>query len=301
VRERVVQAGLRGARVAGVFAPYSKVAQSEGVVIAVRYKDDVRNISKTYTEYDVKDLRTGQIYQNIRRSDQMQGMEDGDENVLRPAQKLIGAMSPVFDPKINQLSTSDGDRVLVQFSYGAQHTAVIVGVAPHAQMDYGTTREQGFRRFTRHKGTSVEMKKDGTYQIKRGDTTITVNADDTVEVLHKSGSVMRFRDNGDIELTAHRNLVTDGIAIKHGASAVQSVIKSTDFGANVLNPIAAAATALQTALSAALTAMSAPPGPPTTLPATITAICGALAAEAIALQSAIGAYEATLSLKVTTE
>lgn len=217
-RKRIGQAGIRGARVVGKYPAFSKGVSTECVVIAVRYIDDTRNISKQFTEYDVKDLRTGQIYPNVRRVDSVAGMDDGEENVLRPAQKLIGAVSTVFDPKIAQLSQSDGDRVQVSFSYGAQHTPVITDVLPHPKLTYGTTREQGHRKFSTHKGTSVESQKDGTYQIKRGDTAITLsadetieikrgdtaitlNADETIEVKHKSGATLRFLDAGDIEMT----------------------------------------------------------------------------------------------------
>jgi len=85
VRERIGQAGLRGARVVGKYPAFSKGLLAECVVIAVRFIDDARNISKTFTEYDVKDLRTGQIYPNVRRLDSTAGMDDGSDNVLRPA------------------------------------------------------------------------------------------------------------------------------------------------------------------------------------------------------------------------
>lgn len=219
----VRQAGLRGALVSGQYAPYSKVATTEGVVIAVRFIDDDRNISKTYVEYDVKDLRTGQIYNNCRRGDETAGMDDGSDNVLRPAQKQLGAASPIFDPKLAQLSQSDGDRVLLTFNYGAQHNAVIVAVLPHTKMTYGAKKEQGQRRFQTHKGTSIETKKDGTYQIKRNDTTITLQADEQIEIKHKSGSTVKMLDNGDVQVVPARELllgddglsdVTDGVV--HG-------------------------------------------------------------------------------------
>jgi hypothetical protein len=223
---KVSQAGIRGAKIAGKYPSYSKVAGVECVVIAVRFKDDKLNISKTHTEYDVRDLRTGAIYPNVRRADSGQGMEDGDENVLRPAQKLIGAASPVFDPKIDQLSESDGDRVQVQFNYGAQHGAVITDVLPHPKMSYGTTRDQGQRRFSTHKGTSIETKDDGTYQIKRGDTSITLNADESIEISHKSGSTLRFLSNGDIDVQPRRDLLL-GIGARLPVARVTDTIVGT--------------------------------------------------------------------------
>ena len=221
----VRQAGLKGTQVSGQYAPYAKVATTEGVVIAVRFIDDERNISKTYVEYDVRDLRTGQIYNNCRRSDETAGMDDGSDNILRPAQKQIGAASPIFDPKLAQLSQSDGDRVLLTFNYGAQHNAVIVAVLPHTKLTYGAKREDGIRRFQTHKGTSVATKSDGTYQIKRNDTTITLQANEEIEVKHKSGSIVKLLDSGDVQLIPARELllgddglsnVTDGVV--HGTA-----------------------------------------------------------------------------------
>lgn len=206
MRHRIGQAGIRGARVVGKYPAFSKAMTVECVVIAVRYIDDEKNISKTYTEYDVKDLRTGQVYPNVRRLDSSAGMDDGDETVLRPAEKLTNNASS-FDPKVSQLTESDGDRVNVAFSYGSQNTPVITDVLPHPKLTYGTKREQGQRKFTTHKGTSVETKQDGTYIIKRGKTTITLNEDESIEVKHKSGSKMRFLDNGDIEVNPKAKLI----------------------------------------------------------------------------------------------
>lgn len=209
------QAGLSDTLVSGRYAPYSKVATVECVVIAVRFVDDERNISKTYVEYDVRDLRTSQIYQNCRRCANSAGIDDGDDDVLRPAQRQIGATSPIFDPKTAQLSQSDGDRVLVTCNYGAQHNAVIVAVLPHTKANYGAKRDQGFRKFSTHRGTSVETTKDGVYQIKRGDTTITVQANEDVEVIHKSGSKLRLLDSGNVEVIPGKELLLggDGLSI----------------------------------------------------------------------------------------
>ncbi len=302
MRQRIGQAGIRGARVSGKYAPFSIGAPAECVVIAVYYIDDKQNVSQTFTEYDCKDLRTGQIYKNVRRLDSVAGMDDGSEQVLRPAQQLVGATSTTFDPKIDQLSQSDGDRVQVSFNYGAQHTAVISDVLPHPKMKYGTTKAQGRRKFETHQGTSVETKADGSYQIKRNDTTITLNADETIDIVHKSGSVMHFRDNGDIEVTANRDVIVDGQAVKAGANAIQPVIRGTDLNANVLTPVSTAATTALGAFAAAVTALNVPPVPtPADLKVAVLAIAAALIAEDTALVAALAAYPSTLSQKTSTE
>jgi hypothetical protein len=191
--KRVVrQSGLSGVRVTGRYPSFGQVASTEGVVIAVRYTDDERNRSKKYVEYDVRDLKSGQVYPNCRRLSTTSGQEDGEENVLHAAQKLQDNTSAgfVFDPKTAPLSQSDGDRVVLNFIHGAHHSPVIVGVIQHSRNG----------RYQTHKGTSVETAQDGTYQVKRGDTTITLNADASVEVRHTSGSYMRFNTDGSIQL-----------------------------------------------------------------------------------------------------
>lgn len=225
---KVKQAGLRGARVSGKYAPYAKVATAECVVIAVRFIDDIHNRSKAYVEYDVRDLRTGQIYNNCRRLDSGAGMEDGVDNTLRPAQRNLGTASPVFDPKIAQLSQSDGDRVLVSFSYGAQHGATITDVLPHPKQAYGATKADGFRRLQTHRGTSIETKSDGSFFIKRGDTVITIAVDETIEVKHKSGSRLRFLENGDVDVVPKRDLLLGderaALAVARATDPVQVTI-----------------------------------------------------------------------------
>lgn len=198
----ISMAGLSTVHVSGRYPSFSKVGHAEGVVIAVRFIDDERNTSKKYVEYDVRDLSTGQIYRNCRRANVAGGMDDGDDTPLRPAQKLHDNVSAGFnfDPRTAQLSQSDGDRVLVSFIGGAHISPVIIGVLPHNRTSYGSTRADGLRRFTTHKGTSVETKADGTYQVKRDGTTITLNADKTIEVAHESGSKLTFNTDGSVTL-----------------------------------------------------------------------------------------------------
>lgn len=225
-----MQAGLKGGRISGHYAPYSKVAEVECVVIAVRYTDDALNVSKTHVEYDVKDLRTGQIYPNARKLETTQGMMDGEENILNQAQRLIGATKPTFDPKTDQLSQSDGDFVLVSFTYGAQHGPVITGVLPHPKMAYGTKRAQGVRKFQTHKGTSIEIQSNGSYVITRGKTTITVDADANIEVVHKTGSKMTFLESGDV------NLVPAGDLLLGNDRAILAMARETDPVASTIAP-----------------------------------------------------------------
>lgn len=164
----IAMAGLHTARVAGQYPSFAKVAPAEGVVIAVRYVDEDRNRSKQYVEYDVRDLRSGQIYTNCRRLSTVSGQDDGEENILRAAQKLPETQGTfVFDPTVAPLTQSDGDRVILNFVNGAHHSPVIVGVIQHRRMAYGAKRADGRRRFMTHQGTSFEIKQDGTYVITR--------------------------------------------------------------------------------------------------------------------------------------
>lgn len=198
--------GVRGAQVSGRYPSYSKVASVEGVVVEVHFVDDTSNRSKQYVEYDVRDLRTGQIYTQCRRLSDVSGLEDGSENVLRPAKTYVDVEQvALFDKGTSPLTLSDGDRVMLQFMYGAQHSPVVVGILPHGQMQYGAKRADGFRRFTTHKGTSVETKEDGTYIITReiapgAQTSITIESNGDVKVEHESGAKLHILQDGTVRL-----------------------------------------------------------------------------------------------------
>jgi hypothetical protein len=200
------QAGVENAHLVGVKTPFSLAELREGVVIEVFYKDEVYNRSRKYAEYEVRDVLNGEIYTKCRRLQSTGGSTDGGEDILQAATKSLEAGVP-----FNQLATParymDGDRVLVGFVGGSSASPVIVGVLPHTASDYGATRADGQRRFLTHRGTAITMGDDGKWSISRGDTSITLNPDETVVLTHKSGTVISILDNGDVAIVQAGNLL----------------------------------------------------------------------------------------------
>lgn len=226
----VSQGGLRKTQVAGVYPAYSKSALAEGVVVAIRYIDDDRNLSKKYTEYDVRDLRTGQIYTNCRRLHAMAGQDDGDDDILRPAQKIEASPGFVFDARTSPLSNSDGDRVVVGFLGAAHSSAVILGVTPQRLTGYAAVRSDGRRRLTTHKGTSVEFKDDGAWVLTRN---VDESRRTTLTFTPEGNIIFEQHDGARLHLdTAVTKLDSQEVAgILLGFAAEEQVIRGNAFKA----------------------------------------------------------------------
>ncbi len=212
------------ARVTGQHAAYSKSAMSEGVVVAKYAIDDDGNFSKKYTEYDVKELQTGQVFRNCRRLSESGGVDSGDDIPLRPAQKsadLSSVNAGVFDPLLSPLLSSDGDHVALAFLKGSQDSAVICGVIPHTKSAYGNKKSDGNRKFTVHKGVSVEITEEGAYIITRhltpnapgqpvvddeNTSSITIAPDGEIQLSHVSGASINMLPDGSIHITSNERI-----------------------------------------------------------------------------------------------
>lgn len=158
----------------------------EMVVVARYYVDDPRNRSKRFVEYTCRDLHTGESYPGCRQLSQMSGVDDGDDNTLRPTTAFLSGTTGVTGALANEHTPAkdvDGDQVLVGFISGSMSRPVIVGVFRHSGSQYGATAAQGERRLTRHKGMTIEMTSKGEYVIK-----------------HKSGSSIVLLDSGDVQV-----------------------------------------------------------------------------------------------------
>ena len=223
------QNGVRGAQVVNKYPPFSIVGVREGVVIEVHYTDQPSNKSKQFVEYDVRDLVNGQVYTAVRRLGATGEIDGGTEDVLVPASRIVNSIE-LFDKYTTaNLGATNGDRVLLAFVNGAYHSAVILGVLPHARRTAGqTTTFDGHRRFSVHEGTNFEIKKDGTYVISRtlptGVVSLTLSPDGTYVVEHPSGSKLTVNTDGSIELDGAGNS-----SIRIGAGATESVVRGDSF------------------------------------------------------------------------
>lgn len=183
-----IQAGLCRADYAltGQRAHFSIMDVREMVVIARYYVDDPRNRSKRYVEYTCRDLHTGEQFPFCRQLSQMSGVDDGDDNTLRPSTSFLPGTTGVTGALVGDQTPAkdvDGDQVFVGFISGSRSRPVIIGVFRHSGSAYGATSAQGERRLTQHKGTTVEVNAKGEYTVR-----------------HKSGSTLSLLDSGDVQI-----------------------------------------------------------------------------------------------------
>lgn len=184
-----IQAGTCRAdyALAGQRAHFSIMDLREMIVVARYYIDDPRNRSKRFVEYTCRDIHTSELYPFCRQLSPMGGVEDGDDNTLRPSTSFLPGTTGTTGALVNEqtpASEVDGDQVLVCFISGSRSRPVIVGVLRHSGSSaYGATTEEGERRLMRHKGTSIEVNQKGEYAIK-----------------HKSGSMVVMHDSGDVQV-----------------------------------------------------------------------------------------------------
>lgn len=181
-----IQAGSRAGRLTGVYADTSQVGLVEGLVIALRYVDHVGgNRMRNAVEYDVRDIKSGFVFSNVRALQTVAGLTNGDERIYHAASKTLSGKP--FS-KYSPAQDTDGDYVLVGFISGARANAVILGALPHVRATYNAHSvdgQQGERRFLTQNGTTAMIAQDGAFTIARADTVITVAVDGSVAVVAK--------------------------------------------------------------------------------------------------------------------
>ncbi len=183
-----IQAGATRADYAltGQRAHFSIMDVREMVVVTRYYVDDEQNRSKRFVEYTCRDLHTSETYPGCRQLSQMSGVDDGDDNTLRPSTSLLPGTTGVTGALVTEQTPAkdvDGDQVLVGFISGSRSRPVIIGVFRHSGSQYGATSAQGERRLTQHKGTSLEISATGAYTIT-----------------HKTGAMVAIDDDGNVQV-----------------------------------------------------------------------------------------------------
>lgn len=247
---------------------YSIIGLREAVVIARYYVDDPNNCSKRFVEYVCRDLYSGEPIPRCRQLSAMGGVDDGDDNTLRPSTSFLPGTTGTtgsLDKEQTPANDVDGDQVLLGFVEGSWSRPVILGVFRHSGSNkYGATIAQGERRLTQHKGTTVEIQSDGKYV-----------------------------------LTGVVDVVLDGVNVKLGANATQHAVRGEDLNTDVLTPISNAATVLLAQMDL-IPAALIPPTLPNVV-AAAAAIALAVGAFSSAMSAAIASFPSTLSTKVEVE
>ncbi len=222
-------AGPQQTRLVGVYPEFSIAGLRVGVVTAVHYTDDDTNAVRRHVLYDVRDINTSELYKNARRSAQMSGFEDGDEDVLQAATKNHDATNTQPFKLTSRGIDTDGDVVLVGFINGVRSAAIILGVLPHSQMTYGAKKADGKRRISIHKGTTLERKEDGSVEMRRtvqasdgseGAVTVLMSPTGRIEMTHFKGGTFII-DEDYIEIVGTKLRVdTSGVILGDNTGGV---------------------------------------------------------------------------------
>jgi hypothetical protein len=268
-----LQAGMMEQQLTGHDPGYSIAGLREMVVVERYFVGSPGNRSRSYVEYACRDIKSGDVIPGCRRLDVMNGLDNGDDNVLHPATKLrVGA--PGKFTRQTPANDTDGDRVLVGFVEGSRNRPIILGVLRPNGSTYGAKLIDGERRLTKHQGTTIEIKSDGAYVVTGSD------------VVKIAGQHVDVEGSAFAHVSSDQEVQLEAPQVKLGANAVQPVIRALDFDANVLVPIGAAAAAFQIALLTAVT------------PANIIA---GLNTFLQAIQTSVGQFSTAVSTKVNVE
>lgn len=185
----------------GQRAHFSIMDLREMVVVARFYVDDPRNRSKRFVEYTCRDIYTSELYPYCRQLSQMSGVDDGDDNTLRPSTSFLPGIPGGHVKEQSPALQVDGDQVLVGFISGSRSRPVIVGVFRHSGSQYGATEAQGERRLTQHKGTRIEIQSDGSYIITSiGGATFTLSTDGGVRSESSGGASAMLLPDGSVQV-----------------------------------------------------------------------------------------------------
>lgn len=297
------QAGLcpQSTQMTGHLPHFSSIGLRLMVVVERLPKDAPGNRSRSYTEYTCRDLQTGEFATGCRTLASAGGVDDGDEVPLTPATKLReGSRASRFN-KSTAARETDGTVVAVQFVEGSHARGIIMGAVQHQATTLGSTTVDGERRLTRHKGTSIEIQRDGTYIVSHA---VAGYADASFIRLAPDGSIALRHASGTSVLLNRDSVQVEGASVQLGAAALDQVVRGTKANDDVAKPMAQASSDLSLAVAAALTAIL--PDVVTGTPSSATV--GALQSLLVALQSftlasvsAFTAFETALSTKVTTE
>jgi hypothetical protein len=234
-----------------------------------------------------------------------------DFRISEPEGKLLFRLHAGSDGRVQiygdggvDLSSGTNGTAEMRHDIAGDRSATIAGDDTHeVQGDHAVTVDGAS--VTAIAGDQTHSVGGGATSFVGGDRTSGVSGDETQTIAGKRSVQIGGDDETDVTgnstTKAEQVLTVDGVQVKLGANAVQPVGRGLDFGSQVLTPISAAATALIAGAAASAAISGAPPGPPTTDAPALAALTSAVSAFASAVISAIAAFPATLSTKVTTE
>lgn len=207
------------AMMAGFNKTYRNYSLKAGFITAVYPKDSDKNIGKFVTEYDVlvieQEDNTGMapiLYRRCVAIDGIGGIADYFEAQRRPVKKQR-------NNKKRDLKDQNGTLVLLLCLNGNGNSGVIIGGLTHP--DRGTKiKGEGPQLYGSYNGIDIQILPDGSAQIKfrgatdndgapidktQGTTSIDIEKDGTFQIKHQ-GVTQRLQKDGNASLTAEKNI-----------------------------------------------------------------------------------------------
>lgn len=237
-----------------------------------------------------------------------------DFRILEPEGKLLFRLHAGSDGRVQiygdggvDISSGANGTAEMRHDIAGDHTTAVTGDVVHTIEGNATTTVDQSSTTSIAANATRSVGKNST-EFVGGDLATGISGAESRAIAGKRftqvGDDEETKISGDSTTTADGTLTTEGSQIKHGANAIQPVIKGTDFQAQVMSQFAAAGSAATIAGATAALALVPDSFAGTALSGTLASagiLASALTALGASLSAAAAAYTATLSTKVKTE
>lgn len=235
-------AGAAARHMQGAHKTYALTGIREGVVEEVFPKDAPGNRSRAYTEYTVRDLQSGVVYNGCRFATLFGNADNGLAVTHRSASRTVNGSSL---RKKTPAKSTDATRVLFSFVEGSKHRPVILGCLDHDESSIGATSADGECFTLLMNGTKLSIARDGAFAIERRvsdteKTTLAIDTSGNVNVTHKRGASIAINDDGKVSIdsSSTSQIVMQGGTL--GVARLNDLIDSNAGFASFLAQVVAA-------------------------------------------------------------
>ena len=250
-------AGASARHMQGAHRPYALTGIREGVVEEVFPKDAPGNRSRSYTEYTVRDLQSGVVYNGVRFATLFGNADNGLAVTHRSASRTLNGSGL---RKKTPAKSTDATRVLFSFVEGSKHRPVILGCLDHDESSIGATTADGECFTLLMNGTKLSVARDGAFAIERRvsdteKTTLVIDTSGNVNVTHKRGASVVINDDGKVSIDSSS---TSQIVMQGGTLGVARLHDLIDSNADFARFLAQVVAAL--GVASANVALTQPAG-----------------------------------------
>lgn len=228
-----LQSSLRRARTHGALPEFSLFGVLvECVVVAVRFPTDKDNWTGM-VEYDCDPLVPGfSRLTDVVKLEVINGMDDGDTNVLRVADATVSGQKWGKDES-DARSRANGDRVIVAFLNGSKDRPVIIGCmpAPGSRHEMRTATLPGAPQSRRrvHRGLVTEIDGKGRVTVQAKDST------DRTHPTRASEKTISIGTNADEPVVLGTALMASLAALNSAITQLTGLLVTFSTGLNVGN------------------------------------------------------------------